>query len=438
MKTVFDVLSGNLHLLEGVKTTESVSATNIRRQAVFWIVIRTPDGFWRLKIDGGCRLSGCGRIYPFHNSGGGLIRIPGLAGKPAIARGTSRHRHVFVNGRPIADRAISYAVREAYRGLIDPTRHPTVVLFVEVDPRHVDVNVHPAKAQVRFRQPSLVRDAILAAIRTALGKADLTPALDVAGAATPAFGSGLGGSRRASTAEFVEHFRRLDPVQKGFVYSEVKQALATEAPELLASSREVEILPTVRPVTDVLQVHSSYLVTQDEQGLLIIDQHALHERVMFETLLAAVGKGTLESQRLLMPAMVEIDPAQMELVDRLQPLLRRIGIEAEPAGPAAVAVHAFSSFLFERHIDPVEFIRELLDRAAKEGLNDDAEAALHETLDMMACKAAIKAGDRLSPQEIAELLKQREHVERASNCPHGRPTTLRLSIAELEKQFGRR
>ncbi len=362
----------------------------------------------------------------------GGVTIHGLAGKPAIARGSTRHQHIFVNGRPISDRSISHAIKEAYRGLIDPTRYPTVVLFVEIDPRQVDVNVHPTKAQVRFRNPSLVHGAVAHAIRGALGEADLTPDVSMARAAvSPPFGSGLAPAPGATTAQFVEHFRRLDPRQKGFVYSEVKQALETEA-------LDAEILPAVRPVQDVLQVHSSYLVTQDEQGLLIIDQHALHERVMFETLIEAVRQGNLESQRLLMPAMIEVDPTQVEQLDTLRPLLQRIGIEAEPAGPAAIAVHAFSSFLFERRVRPPDFVGALLDRASGEGLPDDPEAALHETLDLMACKAAVKAGDRLSDREIAELLNQRDRVERSSNCPHGRPTTLRLTIRDLEKQFGRR
>ncbi|MHC4710534.1 MAG: DNA mismatch repair endonuclease MutL [Planctomycetota bacterium] len=360
------------------------------------------------------------------------VTIHGLAGRPDLARGTTRHQHVFINGRPISDRAISHAVKEAYRGLIDPARHPTIVVFMEIDPRQVDVNVHPTKAQVRFRNPSLVHGAVLHAIRGALSEADLTPEVSMARAAVSApFGSGLAASPPATPADFVEHFRRLDPRQKGFVYSEVKQALET-------GTLDAEILPAIRPVQEVLQVHSSYLVTQDEQGLLIIDQHALHERVMFETLIDAVCKGNLESQRLLMPAMIEVDPAQVEQLETLQPLLRKIGIEAEPAGPAAIAVHAFSSFLFERHVEPPEFISDLLNRVSGEGLGDDPEAALHETLDMMACKAAVKAGDRLSDRELAELLAHRERVERSSSCPHGRPTTLRLTIRDLERQFGRR
>jgi DNA mismatch repair protein MutL len=361
----------------------------------------------------------------------GGATIHGLAGRPDIARGTTRHQHVFVNGRPISDRSISHAIKEAYRGLIDPARHPTIVLFMEIDPRQVDVNVHPTKAQVRFRNPSLVHGVVLHAIRGVLAEADLTPEVSTgrAGVSAP-FSSGLAAAP-GSASEFVEHFRRLDPRQKGFVYSEVKQALETD-------TLDAEILPAIRPVQEVLQVHSSYLVTQDEQGLLIIDQHALHERVMFETLIDAVRKGNLESQRLLMPAMIEVDPTQVELVDSLRPLLQKIGIEAEPAGPAAIAVHAFSSFLFERRVEPPDFIGALLDKASGEGLGDDPEAALHETLDMMACKAAVKAGDRLSDREITELLAQRERVERSSSCPHGRPTTLRLTIRDLERQFGRR
>ena len=354
-------------------------------------------------------------LLPLHADDGGII-LRGLVGLPEIARGTARHQRVFLHGRSIADRSIAHAIREAYRGLIEPARYPTIVLFLEIDPGQVDVNVHPTKAEVRFRNPSLVHQAVLTAVRGCLAEADLTPEYQLQHAAA------------ASTTRFVEQFRRLDPVQKGFVYSEVKQALADET---------LDILPTLRPATDVLQVHCKYLVTQDAQGLLIIDQHALHERVMFETLLAAVARGNLESQRLLMPAMIEIDPAQLELLDALRPLLVRIGIEAEPAGPAAVAVHAFSSLLIERRVEPAEFIGDLLDKAASEGFGNDPEAALHETLDMMACKAAVKAGDRLSEKEIADLLEHRDAVERSSNCPHGRPTTLRLTIKDLDRQFGR-
>jgi DNA mismatch repair protein MutL len=400
----------------------------------------------------------------------GLL-IWGLAGKPAIARGTAKHQRLYLNGRPIVDRSINHAIKEAYRGLIDPTRWPTIVLFLTMHSAQVDVNVHPAKAEVRFRNQAQVHGAVLSAVRQALRAADLVPQLQMPQpamqswsaslregasplAASREFSSGMNSGATTTSTEparaFVDYFRQLDPVQRGFVYSEVKQALAQDSPELLqdevaGSARQGnagddrQVLPVVRHVADVLQVHSSYIVTQDEQGLLIIDQHALHERVIFERLKARVenGGGTLESQRLLMPAIVDVDRAQVGLLDELRPLLSRIGIDAEPISPTAIAVHAFTSLLFERGVDPVTFMGELLSKAANRGVTANEEAALHEVLDMMACKAAVKAGDRLRPEELADLLRQRESVERSSNCPHGRPTSLRLSLKELERQFGR-
>src|SRR5690606_34369403 len=180
-----------------------------------------------------------------------------------------------------------------------------------------------------------------------------------------------------------------------------------------------------------------YLVTQDEQGVVIVDQHALHERVMFEQLLLRITEAPLESQRLLTPAIVEASPSQTERLDELAPLLAKIGIEITAIGPAAVGVQSFSTFLFDRGVDPVEFMTGILERADSDGFAPESEQALHEVLDMMACKAAVKAGDRMSESELNELLRLREEVERSSNCPHGRPTTVRLTIRELEKLFRR-
>ncbi|MCZ6834892.1 MAG: DNA mismatch repair endonuclease MutL [Planctomycetota bacterium] len=392
------------------------------------------------------------------------IGMWGLVGRPSIARGTSKHQRVFLNGRLINDKSISHAIKEAYRGLLDHSRWPTIVLFLQIDPSMVDVNVHPAKAEVRFRNQSSIHGAVLNAVRATLHKADLTPrfdlnrtqslagALAIPGAPLPEFGSGLeakplgSSSSTPASSTFVDYFKRLDPQQKGFIYSEVREALAIEAPEMITDpqpqDQHEEKLPGVKAVENVLQIHSSYIVTQDAEGIVIIDQHALHERVMFEKLKARIesssGGGNLESQRLLMPATIQVDRNQAEAIGELQDLLTRIGIEAELMGPTTVAVHAFSSLLFERNVDPVDFMHDFLEKAINMGLNHDPEAALHEVLDMMACKAAIKAGDRLTEPEIEELLAYRQTVERSSNCPHGRPTTLRLSLADLEKQFGRR
>jgi DNA mismatch repair protein MutL len=184
-----------------------------------------------------------------------------------------------------------------------------------------------------------------------------------------------------------------------------------------------------------IQLHNSYLVAQTDEGMVIIDQHALHERVMYEELCARLLRGSLESQRLLIPATVQASSRQVALLDQIQPLLTRLGIEVAPFGPNTLAVHAFPTFLSK--LDPATFVRELLERGEQELLDLHEEEILHEILDMMACKAAVKAGDPLTPAEIEALLAKRDLVDRSSNCPHGRPTTLRLTLNDLEKQFKR-
>jgi len=201
---------------------------------------------------------------------------------------------------------------------------------------------------------------------------------------------------------------------------------------------------SIEPAARVLQVHKSYLVTQDDQGVVIIDQHALHERVMFEYLLARVmnpASGRLESQRLLAPVTVPATAAQVERLPTLSPLLDRLGVSAEAMGPRTVGVHAFPTFLFDRGVDPVEFMTDLLEKAEDAAFTDElvrgGEAAMRDVLDMMSCKAAVKAGDALSETELGELARLRYEVERSSSCPHGRPTSVRLTIKDLEKLFGR-
>ncbi len=401
------------------------------------------------------------------DGGGGAagLVIWGLAGLPAIARATNQAQHVFLNGRAIRDKTIQHAIKEAYRGLIEPGRHPTALLMLEMDPASVDVNVHPAKAEVRFRDQSLVHSAVLRAIRDALRAADLTPTFEVArgpgfagdGRAILPTNGGWHGSehverRPPNAAAFIDYFKRQAPAgdQGRISYEEIRRAMEAVAPSSRASepgappppAPEIEPrpLPLPVPAQRILQVHNSYVVTQDEQGVVIIDQHALHERVMFEALVARVSAGSggaLETQRLLTPAIVNASPERIDRLKELAPLLAKIGVEAEPMGPTSVAIHAFPSFLFERGVDPVEFLTDLFEKSGAEGFAPEGEQALHEVLDMMACKAAVKAGDRMSEGELTELLKLRDQVERSSNCPHGRPTSVRLTIRELERLFKR-
>ncbi|MEM9913656.1 MAG: DNA mismatch repair endonuclease MutL [Planctomycetota bacterium] len=390
--------------------------------------------------------------------------IWGLAGEPSIARSSSKFQYLCVNGRPVKDRNLAHAVKEAYRGLIAPDKQPVAVVFVELDPTLVDVNVHPTKAEVRFSKPSSVHGLALSQVRQRLLATDLVPnaSLDRSAAWNKTLTGGASADAESPAAAptpnaFVDYFKKMDPKQKGFVYEEVRREMVehdmfAEADSAAPTSSEART-PTSE-TRDILQFQNSYVVTHDatpgqEPGLLIVDQHALHERIMFEEFRQRilVAGGNLESQRLLMPAVVEADAKRQALLDDLGALLARLGIEAEPLGPAAIGVQAFPSLLFERGVDPIAFMNELLDKAEAGDFSstdlrpeadvDTAEAALHEVLDMMSCKAAVKAGDKLSDTELAALLAKRDEIERSSSCPHGRPTTVRLTLKDLEKHFHR-
>jgi DNA mismatch repair protein MutL len=354
----------------------------------------------------------------------GDLRLRGIAGLPEYAATTARYHHLFVNGRSVGDRSLQHAAREAYRGLTEPGRHPAVVLLLDVPPGMVDVNVHPAKSEVRFREPSRLWSMINATLREALLGEDLVP--------------------RAKPEPVVEEPR-----------PDVRETLADFFKERLEVEREQTLLDTPEPgdppppaapppppaadspaaTTRAMQLHNSYLVVEGDEGMEIIDQHALHERVLYEDLLARVRRGPLESQRMLMPAVAEVSETEVSRLDDLGPLLSRLGIEAEAFGPDAIAVRSFPTLVIGRlsNVDPAAFVAEVL-----RGESGDDEEAVHTILDLMACKAAVKAGDRLSPDEIDHLMSRRHLTPRQSNCPHGRPTTLRLTLDDLEKQFKRR
>lgn len=383
------------------------------------------------------------RVDRFDDARGVLIW--GLVGMPSIARPTPKAQHIFLNGRLIRDRTVQHALKEAYRGLIEPGRHPTAVLVIEMSPDAVDVNVHPAKLEVRFRDQSMVHSAILHGVREALRRADLTPS---APSSRVEFGPG---HVEAKATAFVEQVRAMRDEAEARArssafppVSRVREALEgaspADLPAPLAPLADRPAWSSPRPADRVLQVHRSYLVTEDERGIVIIDQHALHERVMFEKLLERLerGGGRLESQGLLTPAVVEAEPRQVDKLDELAPLFERLGIEAGAMGPRSVGVRAFPTLLLERGVEPGAFMADLLDRHEQDGFAPGDESALHEVLDMMACKAAVKAGDRLTDAELDELMSLRERVERSASCPHGRPTTVRLSIEQLEKLFHRR
>lgn len=390
-------------------------------------------------------------------------RVWGVAGEPSVARASGKFLHVYINGRPVKDRSLNHAVKEAYRGLMAGDRHPVAAVFIQMDPRLVDVNVHPTKAEVRFREPRMMHGLVRVPIRERLLASDLTPSVvpSGVGGAGGWRSSGGGPSRTEATpGEFVTAFERMPSKQKGFVYDEVRRRMADENLFVAESTTALEEPPGSAVSADaapeaaraprvsegprLLQVHDSYVIAQDTDGILIVDQHALHERVMFEAISKRilVDGADLESQRMLMPVVIDADASRVALLDDAAPLLARLGIEAAAMGPAAIGLHAFPSLLLSRGVEPAAFLDQLLGKIETGDLSGaadalESEAALHQVLDMMSCKAAVKAGDRLTDAELTALLKTRDEVERSGSCPHGRPTTVRISLRELEKLFHR-
>ena len=333
---------------------------------------------------------------------------------------------------------------------MEPNKYPVVFLFIEMPSEDFDVNVHPTKVEVRFDNPNLVYSEVLAVLRDKL----LSTNLDV-GVGLPApevfvpsehFDDIKGHDRQVRIERAMEDFFKTPKTaapQRSFNFH---GGFSTKRPQTAFPVKmpygESESSPAQEPTLQhdwkpklYLQVDNSYLVIPGEDGFVVIDQHALHERILYEQMCVRLREGHLPSQRLLMPHTFEATPAQIEALEKQQELVRKIGIEVEPFGPNTLAVQAFP-MLLER-AEPVTFVIELLDKLVDDDGHSNEERLLHEILDMAACKAAIKAGQPLSDDEITHLLAHKEIMQRTSRCPHGRPTTLVFSRKELEKQFKR-
>jgi DNA mismatch repair protein MutL len=363
--------------------------------------------------------------------------VEGWVGRPEDDMASTRLQQLFVNGRPFRDRSILHAVQEAYRGLLLTGRQPIVFLRIVVEPSQVDVNVHPAKTEVRFREPSKLHQLVLAAVRTSFLSADLAARLvppvdrrpEAEPRSVPSFrphttggGFPLRGEIPAAAID-----RRRDPSLPFDAAATAEEPSGGLAATILPSS-------AAQAAPRAIQMHDRYLVVETPEGIEVIDQHALHERVLFAEMRESLAGGTLESQRLLVPETVELAAAEAELLRSHAPLLERVGLRVEPFGGSGVAVTAKPAL--SRRTPAATLLREVLGRLENADAGEP-ERLLDEVLHGMACKAAIKAGDPLSRQEIDALVSRREGVEDSHHCPHGRPTTLKLSRQELDRQFRR-
>ena len=364
-----------------------------------------------------------------------------LLGRPTISRTSSKFQYAFLNGRFIRDRFLSHAVREAYRGLMEPNRFPVVFLFIQMPPEDFDVNVHPTKTEVRFFNANLVHSQILGCLREKLLGTNLdVPARLPADAPVSSTGS-TSPQREKITDAMAEFFRRHRPSHSQQQFGFPREARHHERPRPQGQREDISsehpIPPSVHAESrpKFMQIHNSFIVAQTDEGFVIIDQHALHERVIYETLRKRMNADGLESQRLLLPASMELTKSQMATIEGNGALLDRLGIEIIPFGPGTIAIQGFPTLLSEA--DPIDFVRDLLDVLDTDGTGPESEELIDAVLNMAACKAAIKAGQKLSESEIDHLLAYVESTDCVSRCPHGRPTTIRFSIGELEKQFKR-
>ena len=366
--------------------------------------------------------------------------LSGLVGLPTFHRGSAAHIHFVVNGRPVRDRLLLGAVRGAYADTMAGDRHPVLALTIDCDPRLVDVNVHPAKTEVRFRDPGLVRALIVSAIRDAIqgaghraattGGLRTLEALRPGGAPPPPRQAAIAASwqapldRPVATPGFAEGAQA---AFEAFAPSADARAGAAEAhPETLEAP-----LGAARA-----QVHGTYIVAQTRDGIVIVDQHAAHERLVYERLKAERAGRGVARQPLLIPEIVELDDGSAERLAEAAPALAGLGLVIDPFGPGAVAVREVPAALAGGNVRGL--VRDLAD-AVVEG---DGAAALEGRLDAilsrMACHGSVRAGRAMRPQEMDALLRQMEATPLSGQCNHGRPTYVELKLADIERLFGRR
>jgi DNA mismatch repair protein MutL len=360
------------------------------------------------------------------------VRVTGLAGLPTFSRANSLAQYLFVNGRPVRDKVLLGSVRAAYSDLLHGDRHPVVALFLTLQPREVDVNVHPAKTEVRFRDPGNVRALLIRALKDALGasamrsattgadrlvafaRRGMRPTVVWRGAAAPAFAPGLAEEEQAVFSALASPS------------ADTRANLAPASPELLDKP-----LGAARA-----QLHETYVVAQTRDGLIVVDQHAAHERIVYEKLKNALARDGVKRQILLAPQVVDLDPDDAAALGERADGLARLGLVVEPFGPGAVLVREVPALLGDT--DAAGLVRDLAEHLAEWDGSLPLERRLLAVASSMSCHGSVRAGRRLKPEEMNALLREMEATENSGQCNHGRPTYVELKLEDIEKLFGRR
>jgi DNA mismatch repair protein MutL len=351
------------------------------------------------------------------------VSLSGFAGRPTLNRPDASLQYLFVNGRPVKDRLLLSAIRGAYQDLVPRGRHPLVALFLGLPAEDLDVNVHPAKAEVRFREASLVRSLVVSALSQTLRSAGVSAAPRPF-AAAPAEQSG-GEQYRAPLRAAWQPYN--GAAASGF---------AEEAsPPLAPSDPSPEAQPDERLGAARAQLHKTYIISETADGVILVDQHAAHERIVYEKLKAALAGGRIARQLLLIPEVVEMAEEDAELILAHRDKLAESGLVLEGFGPGAVIARETPSLL--GHCDVQSLVRDLA-HELKESANGGVEARLHAICATMACHGSVRAGRVMRIDEMNALLREMETTPNAAQCNHGRPTFVELSRADLERLFERR
>jgi DNA mismatch repair protein MutL len=350
------------------------------------------------------------------------LRLTGLAGLPTYSRGSSVAQFLFVNGRPVLDRMLLGALRAAYFDVLSRDRHPAAVLRLDCDPHRVDVNVHPAKAEVRFREPALARGLIVSGVKRALAGG--------AGRASSTVGAGVMAAMRPEPRVY-----QMDRAGR----PALSAAMAAQAPMAFAEAPVARVEPAVAAEGPLgaarAQLHETYIIAQTPTGMVIVDAHAAHERLVYERLKRQMAESGVAAQALLIPEIVDLGVTDVARLMELAPELRRLGLAVEPFGGSAIAVREVPAVLGQ--VDAARLIRDVLDELADLGASGLVQARIEAVLSRMACHGSVRSGRQMRAEEMNALLREMEATPLSGQCNHGRPTHVELRLADIERLFGR-
>ena len=367
------------------------------------------------------------------------LRLMGYAALPTYSRGAAVAQYLFVNGRPVRDKMLGGALRAAYMDFLSRDRHPAAALFIDCDPSLVDVNVHPAKTEVRFRDPGIARGLIISALRHALAEAGHRASSTVAdatlGAMRPEPANGaprVYQMDRPSLGARGAAYQAQAPVHETPGFAEVAESYSARAVEPPEEQESIEDLPLGAARG---QVHENYIIAQTATGMVIVDQHAAHERLVYEKLKQQMAENGVASQALLIPDIVELGDGDCARVLAVAEELERFGLSIEPFGGGAIAVRATPAILGE--VDARAIILDILDELADQGESTSLQARVEAILSRVACHGSIRSGRRMRAEEMNALLREMEATPHSGQCNHGRPTYVELRLSDIERLFGR-